>query len=140
MANKLPPKSILKKQETAKIAFDIAGAVVDSSFLEFLKTQEELASRGYLTEAMKSLEDGLAERSTFYPSTDQGIWLISKMLVQINMKMAVKALDINKLEKANQFLKQARKFSEPLPASQWDQSPDWMNIRKNVYKNYALFF
>ena len=54
--------------------------------------------------------------------------------------MAVRNLNSGKSDKAYQFLKLARKHTEPLPNSDWNEEKDWMITRKNVYKNLALYY
>ena len=54
--------------------------------------------------------------------------------------MAVRCLNTDKLEKAHEYLKMARKYTEPLPNSDWNELEDWMQTRKNVFKNLAIYF
>ena len=54
--------------------------------------------------------------------------------------MAVRSLNNNKNDKANYFLKLARKYTEPLPNSDWNENSDWMLTRKNVFRNLALYY
>lgn len=99
-----------------------------------------MAARGNLDEAIKNLEDGLNERLGLYPAKDRGVWLISKLLAEIGIRMAVRSLNNDKPDKANFFLKLSRKHTEPLPNSDWNENPEWMLTRKNVFKNLALYY
>ena len=60
-----------------------------------------MAARGEIEEAIKNLQDGLNERLNYYPARDRGVWLISKMLSEIGIRLAVRCLNTDKAEKAN---------------------------------------
>ncbi|CDW88809.1 UNKNOWN [Stylonychia lemnae] len=117
---------------------NLATQTVDAAFEEYLKVQEELASRGEIEESLKNLQEGLNERLSLYPARDRGVWLISKLIAEIGIRLAVRCLNNEKMEKANQYLKLARKHTEPLPNSDWSDNAEWMGTRKNVFKNLAL--
>ena len=53
--------------------------------------------------------------------------------------MSVRNLNSDKLDRANYYLKLARKHTEPLPNSDWNTEYDWMQTRKIVFKNLALY-
>jgi hypothetical protein len=38
-----------------------------------------------------------------------------------------------------EFLKIARKHTEPLPNSNWGERKDWKTVRKNIFKNLAFY-
>lgn len=63
--------------------------------------QEEMAARGEIEESIKNLQEGLNERLGLYPSSDRGVWLISKLLSEIGIRLAVRCLNNEKIEKAN---------------------------------------
>jgi len=96
--------------------------------------------RGLIEEAIRNLEDGIQERLNLYSAQDEGVWLISKMLTEIALKMAAKAMNVEKMDKAQQFLKMARKHTEPLPNSNWAENKQWRETRRNVFKNLAIFY
>ena len=60
-----------------------------------------MASKGEIDEAVKNLQEGLNERLGLYPAKDQGVWLLSKLLAEIGIRMAVRSLNSDKLDKAN---------------------------------------
>jgi hypothetical protein len=77
---------------------------------------------------------------SLYPAREKGVWLISKLIADIGLRMAVRYLNNEKLDRAIDFLKLARKHTEPLPNSDWNEDKDWMGTRKNVFKNLALYY
>jgi hypothetical protein len=45
----------------------------------------------------------------------------------------------NKLDESLNYLKQARRFTEPLPNSDWKENPEWVALRKSVFKNLGHY-
>ena len=77
---------------------------------------------------------------SLYPAREKGVWLISKLIAEIGIRMAVRFLNSGKLDKAQSYLKMSRKYTEPLPNSDWSEEKEWQTTRKNVFKNLALLY
>lgn len=61
------------------------------------------------------------------------------MLGDVSVKTAVRHINNNNLDLGMQYLKQASKFTEPLPNSDWKENAEWIALRKSVLKNKALY-
>ena len=72
------------------------------------------------------MREGLNERLALYPAREPGVWMISKLLADIGLRLAVRCLNTDKVEKAHEYLKMSRKYTEPLPNSDWNEKPEWM--------------
>ena len=95
--------------------------------------------RGQIDIAIKNLEEGLNERLSLYPAKDEGVWKLTQLLADVNIKTAVRHLNNNNVDESLKYLKEARKVTEPLPNSDWTDKPEWVTLRKSVYKNMATF-
>jgi hypothetical protein len=98
-----------------------------------------LISRGQIDPAIKNLEEALNERLAIYPARDEGVWKITQLLGDISIKTAVRHINNNNFDEGLKYLKEARKYTEPLPNSDWSEKPDWIGLRKGVFKNMALY-
>jgi hypothetical protein len=94
-----------------------------------------MIARGHIDAAIKNLEEALNERLAIYPAKDEGVWKITQLLGDVSVKTAVRHINNNNLEQGMQYLKLARRFTEPLPNSDWKDNPEWIAIRKSVLKN-----
>lgn len=112
---------------------------LDWAFREFIKIQEDLIQKGQIDGAIKNLEEALNERLALYPARDPGVWRITQLMGEVSVKTAVRHLNNNNLDEGLNYLKHARQVTEPLPNSDWSENPDWVSLRKSVYKNLALY-
>lgn len=108
---------------------------LDWAFREFIKIQEDMIARGQIDAAIKNLEEALNERLAIYPAKDEGVWKITQLLGDVSVKTAVRHINNSNLEQGMAYLKQARRFTEPLPHSDWKESAEWVALRKSVLKN-----
>lgn len=46
---------------------------------------------------------------------------------------------LNKNEESLEYLNLTRKTLEPLPGSEWVERHEWHTLRRDLYKNLALF-
>jgi tetratricopeptide (TPR) repeat protein len=112
---------------------------LDWAFKEFMKVQEDMIQRGQIDAAIKNLEEGLNERLSLYPAKDEGVWKLTQLLADVNIKTAVRLLNNNQVDDSIKYLKEARKVTEPLPNSDWNENAEWVSLRKSVFKNLALY-
>jgi hypothetical protein len=68
---------------------------LDWAFKEFMKVQEDMIQRGQIDSAIKNLEEGLNERLSLYPAQDDGVWKLTQLLADVNIKTAVRHLNNN---------------------------------------------
>ncbi len=61
------------------------------------------------------------------------------LLADVNIKTAVRLLNNNQVDESIKYLKEARKVTEPLPNADWSEKPEWVTLRKSVYKNLATY-
>ena len=67
------------------------------------------------------------------------IWRVAKALADIALKHAVKSLNNRQLDTAYQYMKMVQKHTEPIAGSDWSLKPEWILLRKNLHKNFALY-
>jgi hypothetical protein len=98
-----------------------------------------MIARGHIDSAIKNLEEALNERLAIFPARDDGVWKIIQLLGDVTVKTAVRYLNSNNLEQGLTYLNLAKRYTEPLPNSDWNEKADWISLRKSVYKNLALY-
>lgn len=67
------------------------------------------------------------------------MWKLTQLLADVNIKTAVRHLNNNQIDESLKYLKEARKVTEPLPNSDWTDKPEWVSLRKSVFKNMATY-
>lgn len=104
-----------------------------------MSIQEDMIARGHIDAAIKNLEEALNERLAIYPAKDEGVWKITQLLGEVTVKTAVRHLNNNILDQALTYLSLAKRYTEPLPNSDWNENAEWISLRKSVYKNLAQY-
>ena len=107
-----------------------SGSDIDAQYLDFLNTANEMAGQGDIKLAIRLLEDEINDRLDKYSSKDKGVWIYSKSIADICNNHASKLINYNQLDNAMEFLKIAKKYTEPLPNSNWGERKDWKLVRK----------
>ena len=102
--------------------------------------QKKLAYElGEQKRAIKNLQFSLQERLALYETTDPKIWLLSESQAEIALNFAIQMIRLQKMEEAAEYLNIARKTLEPLPGAEWSERHEWHSLRRDVYKNMAIF-
>lgn len=124
-------RSVSKQREPVKEEESfVSGSDIDAQYLDFLNTANEMASQGDIKLGIRLLEDEINERLEKYSSKDKGVWIYSKGIADICNNHASKLISYDQLDNALEFLKIAKKHTEPLPNSSWGERTDWRLVRK----------
>jgi tetratricopeptide (TPR) repeat protein len=99
-----------------------------------------MALRGDIKLGIRLLEDEIDERLEKYGTRDKGVWAYSKGIAQICNNHVGSLIDKSKFDSSQEYLKIARKYTEPIPNSNWGMKPEWKSIRKNIFKNQAFLY
>lgn len=99
------------------------------------------AEGGHVVKTIKSLEVTLKDKLRVYSHQPQhpSLWLITKVIADIALKHAVKNLNNRQFDVAFNWLKTVQRHTEPLAGSDWSRHPEWILVRKNLHKNFALY-
>lgn len=94
-----------------------------------------------MPKALKSLEGALRDQLRIHQDQPghPGIWQVAKVLADIALKQAVKSLDNRQLDQAFSHLKLVQRHTEPIAGSGWSANSEWVLLRKNLHKNFALY-
>ena len=74
-----------------------------------------------------------------YETTDPKIWRLSETQADIALNFAIQSIRLKKMEEAADYLTNARKALEPLPGSEWSERHEWHVLRRDLFKNIAIF-
>jgi hypothetical protein len=99
------------------------------------------AEAGHVVKTIKSLEVTLKDKLRVYSQQPKhpSLWLVTKVLSDIALKHAVKNLNTRQFDVAFNWMKTVQKYTEPLAGSDWSKNPEWILLRKNLHKNFALY-
>lgn len=85
------------------------------------------------------MQFSLQERVAQYDTTDLKIWRLTETMTEIAMHFAIQMTRLERDDEALEYLNLARKALEPLPGSEWGDRHEWQVLRRDLYKNLAIF-
>lgn len=90
---------------------------------------------------IKSLELTLKEKLRVYSKSPDHpvLWRIAKIMGDLALKHAVKNLNARQFDTAFAYLRLTQKHTEPHAGSNWSSNLEWVILRKNLHKNFALY-
>jgi hypothetical protein len=105
-----------------------------------LQGQKKLAYElGDEKKAIQNLQFSLQERVAQYDTTDAKIWRLTETMSDIAMHFAIQMTRLDRNEEAFDYLNLARRALEPLPGSEWAERHEWQVLRRDLFKNLAIF-
>lgn len=115
--------------------------VVEAHLHAYLKAMQAQAAEGHVVKTLRSLEMTLKDKLRVYQDQPghRALWSIAKLLADVALKTAVKHLNNRQLDLAFKYLKLTQKHTEPLAGSNWSKNEEWIVLRKNLHKNFALY-
>ena len=115
--------------------------IVEANLAAYLKQQQLQAAAGHITKTVKSLEVTLKDKLRIHENqpAHPSIWQVAKVLADIALKHAVKNLNNRQFEQAFNLMKLVQKHTEPRAGSNWSSNAEWVLLRKNLHKNFALY-
>lgn len=124
-------------EETTTAAND---EMLDLKFNAFIKLQKKLAyEHSQQQKAIKNLQVALNERKMAKNTKDPKLWTITKTLAEVALHFAIQNLKTGHPDKAVDYLFTAQHSSEPLPETDWQSMPEWQQLRRDIFKNVALY-
>lgn len=115
--------------------------MVERNLNAFLLAAQRQAAEGHVLRTIRSLELTLRDKMRVYQATPAhpALWSITKVLSDVALKHAVKQLDNRQFDAAFKLLKQVQKYTEPVAGSNWSKREEWIVLRKNMHKNFAIY-
>ncbi len=105
-----------------------------------MQGQKKLAYElGDEKKAIQNLQFSLQERVAQYDTTDAKIWRLTETMSDIAMHFAIQMTRLDRNEEAFDYLNLARRALEPLPGSEWAERHEWQVLRRDLFKNLAIF-
>ena len=115
--------------------------VLKQRFDAFVKRQRALAyEESEQHQALKNLRGAVNERKALYEPTDPLIWTLTAAIADISLHFAVVNLKSGSPQGAVEYLQVLRVHTEPLPDSDWTAMRAWKEYRRDLHKNYSLYY
>ena len=90
--------------------------------------------------AIKNLRSAIMERKALYEATDPRTWELTSAIADISLHYGVMNLKQGGIQQAAEYLQILKIYTDPHPDSDWTYKKEWKEYRRDLFKNYSLYY